>query len=97
MSDSKANSGSNAKESAKQEVSPDAPGFTELLKAQIRLIAAQRNMNIELHRYRDAQQETVKAEAEFNILREKVQRESGLVYNDEKLSLENKSDPKTLQ
>src|ERR1019366_9060712 len=103
MSDAKVNSGSNGKEHQQQGVSQDTPGLTELLKAQIRLIAAQRNMNdlaLQINtltvRHHMTQQEAAKAEADFHAVRERVQRETSLVYNDEKLRLENKTEPNTL-
>lgn len=63
----------------------------DLLKAHVRLIALQRNMNALLLQHRDMQQELAKAEAEFNALRAKVQEETGLIYNDQTLALEPKS------
>ena len=104
MSDSKVNSRANGKGNPPHAVSQDAPDLTDLLKAQIRFIAAQRNMNdlaLQINtltvRHHMTQQEAAKAEADFHAVRERVQRETGLVYNDEKLSLENKTEPNTLQ
>jgi len=37
------------------------------------------------------QQELAKAEAEFHALRQKVEQETGLIYNDQTLALEPKS------
>jgi hypothetical protein len=105
MSDSKVNSGSNAKEKSPQPVSQDTPGLSELLKAQIRLIAIQRNIyqkaldiNARTMEHQAMQQEAAKVEAEFQAAREKVQQATGLVYNDEKLTLDPKSvGPKSVQ
>ncbi len=69
------------------------PGLSDLHKAQIRLIALQRNMNALLLQCRDMQQEAARVEAEFTALRAKVQEETGLVYNDQTLPLEPKSQP----
>lgn len=63
----------------------------DLLKAHVRLIALQRNMNALLLQHRDMQQELTKAEAEFAALRMKVEKESGLAYNDQTLALEPKT------
>ena len=71
-----------AKKSAQQAASQDTTGLSDLHKAQIRLIALQRNINALALQHRDMQQELAKAEAEFHILREKVQHETGLVYNE---------------
>ena len=62
----------------------------DLHKAHIRVIALQRNINALTLQHRDMQQELAKAEAEFQALRQKVQQESGLLYNDQTLALEPK-------
>ncbi len=93
MADSEIRPVTVAKESARQAVPQDMPGLSDLHKAQIRLIALQRNMNALLLQYRDMQQEAARAEAEFHALRERVQQETGLVYNDQTLTLEPKSQP----
>ena len=79
MSDSKVNSGSNAKEKSPQPVSQDTSGFIDLLKAQIRLIAPQRNIyqkvleiNARTMEHQAMQQEAAKVEAEFHAARERV-------------------------
>ena len=77
-----------AKEPARQVASQD--GLSDLLKAHIRLIALQRNINGLLLQYRDMQQEVARVEAEFHALREKVQEETGLAYNEQTLALEPK-------
>ena len=62
-----------------------------LLKAQIRLVALQRNINALALQHRDMQQVLTKAEAEFHALRVRLEQETGLVYNDQTLALEPKS------
>ena len=92
MGESKVNPVAIAKESARQAVSQDTPpGLSDLHKAHIRLIALQRNTNALLLQYRDMQQEVARVEAEFHALRERVQQETGLEYNDQTLTLEPKS------
>jgi hypothetical protein len=77
-----------AKEPAREATTQDS--LSDLLKAHIRLIAVQRNVNALLLQYRDMQQEAARAEAEFLALRAKVQEETGLAYNDRTLALEPK-------
>ena len=91
MGESKVNPVAIAKESARQAASQDTPGLSDLHKAQIRLIALQRNINALALQHRDMQQELAKADAEFHALRERVQQETGLVYNDQTLALEPRS------
>ena len=91
MGESKANPVAIGNASARQAGSQDTPGLSDLLKAHIRLIALQRNINGLLLQYRDMQQEVAKVEAEFHALRDRVQEESGLVYNEQTLTLEPKS------
>ena len=64
--------------------------ISEILKAQIRVIGLQRNINSLALQHRDMQQELAKAEADFSTVRAKVQQETGLVYNDQTLALEPK-------
>ena len=91
MGDPKVNPVAVAKEDTRREVSTDTPHLSDLLRAHIRLIALQRNMNALLLQYRDMQQEAARAEAEFMALRAKVDKETGLIYNDQTLALEPKS------
>ena len=90
MDEPKDNPAVMAKENERQAVSQDKPGLSDLHKAQIRLIALQRNINALALQHRDMQQELAKAEAEFHALRERVQQETGIVYNDQTLTLEPK-------
>lgn len=90
MAEPKVNPVAIAKEPARQAVSQDTPGLSDLLKAHIRLIALQRNINGLLLQYRDMQQEAGRVEVEFHALRERVQEETGLVYNEQTLALEPK-------
>jgi hypothetical protein len=83
-----------AEESTQQEASRDRPGLSELHRAHIRVVALQRNINALALHHRDMQQELARAEADFQALRKKVQEETGLVYNDQTLALENKRESK---
>lgn len=91
MAEPKNNPVAIAKENGPQKVSQDTPGLSDLYRAHIRLIALQRNINALALQHRDLQQELAKTEAEFHALRETVQQETGLVYNDQTLTLEPKS------
>jgi len=91
MGESRINPVAIAKESVRQAGSQDKLGLTDLHKAQIRLIALQRNINALALQHRDMQQELAKAEAEFHTLRKRVEEETGMVYNDQTLALEPKS------
>lgn len=65
------------------------------MKAHIRLVALQRNGNALLLQYRDVQQETAKAEAAFAAVRAKVEADTGMVYNEQTLALETRTDENT--
>jgi hypothetical protein len=94
MSEPNLSAASAAKAGAAQGASEAAPGVSDLHKAQIRVIALQRNINALALHHRDMQQELARAEAEFAALRAKVEQTTGLVYNEQTLALESKREPK---
>jgi predicted nucleic acid-binding Zn-ribbon protein len=90
MNESNTGAAAIAKVVAGQAASQIAPDLSDLHKAHIRVVALQRNINALALQHRDMQQELSRAEAEFQALRQKIQQETGLVYNDQTLTLEPK-------
>lgn len=62
--------------------------FENLLKAHVRLMAAQRNLNALVINIKDSQQKIQIMTDEFRAIKNTVQDSTGKIYNEETLELE---------
>ena len=70
------------------EKGPEGPGIEDLLKAHIRLVAAQRNANGLTASLREVQQQIQVLAGQFQEMKNAVEAKTGLRYNEETLALE---------